>query len=72
MFFDQIEAITMKLSSYLNIKCDSCVGIRNITDDITAILMGTHIIVGTPSRIYDMINRKVLGNKNLKLSNHFY
>jgi translation initiation factor 4A len=51
----------MKLSSYLNIKCDSCVGINNITDDTTAILLGAHIIVGTPSRIYDMINRKVLG-----------
>jgi translation initiation factor 4A len=36
-------------------------------DDINALKNGQHIVVGTPGRIYDMINRNVLILNNLKM-----
>lgn len=44
-----------------------CIGGTNVQDDMRKLDMGTHIVVGTPGRVYDMISRKVLRTKAIKL-----
>lgn len=46
----------------------SCIGGTNVQEDMRKLDMGTqHIVVGTPGRVYDMISRKVLRTKAIKL-----
>lgn len=45
----------------------SCIGGTNVNEDMRKLDIGTHIVVGTPGRVYDMISRKVLRTKAIKL-----
>jgi len=54
------------LGTYCNISVHACIGGTQIMDDINAFRNGQQIVVGTPGRIYDMINRGLLVLKNLK------
>lgn len=45
----------------------SCIGGTNVQEDMRKLDKGTHIVVGTPGRVYDMISRKVLRTKAIKL-----
>lgn len=44
-----------------------CIGGTSIRSDIEKLRRGIHVVVGTPGRIYDMINRKALHVEDLKL-----
>lgn len=45
--------------------CHACIGGTNVREDIRKLEMGVHVVVGTPGRVYDMINRKALGKLHL-------
>ena len=51
----------------MNIQVHCCVGGKSIQDDIAKLEHGVHIVSGTPGRVYDMINRKALKTRNIKL-----
>jgi translation initiation factor 4A len=58
----QIKKVMSSIGEYSKVKVLALIGGTDIRSDIYALKDGVHVIVGTPGRIYDMINR---GNLNL-------
>mmetsp|Transcript_7213 Transcript_7213/g.8359 ORF Transcript_7213/g.8359 Transcript_7213/m.8359 type:complete len:280 (+) Transcript_7213:678-1517(+) len=50
----------------MNIKVHACVGGTAVRDDIRTLSSGVHIVVGTPGRVGDMINRRALRLDNIQ------
>lgn len=48
-------------------QCHACIGGTNVREDIRKLELGTHVVVGTPGRVFDMINRKVLRTNTIKM-----
>lgn len=48
------------LSPSLCLQVHACVGGTAVRDDIRTLQNGVHIVVGTPGRVFDMINRGAL------------
>jgi translation initiation factor 4A len=44
----------------MGVKCHACIGGTNVLDDIKRLETGVQIVVGTPGRVYDMLNRSAL------------
>jgi translation initiation factor 4A len=44
----------------MGISCHACIGGTNVRDDIKRLEGGVQIVVGTPGRVYDMLNRSAL------------
>ena len=62
----QIYEVAKSLGSYLPVSCYSATGGTPIREDMKAIDNGVQFIVGTPGRIFDLINRKVLRTDNIR------
>lgn len=46
----------------MNASCHACIGGTVVRDDVHKLQSQTiHVIVGTPGRVHDMINRRALG-----------
>jgi translation initiation factor 4A len=63
----QIQKVVLALGDYMGISCHACIGGTNVRDDIKRLEAGVQIVVGTPGRVYDMLNRSALHNKNIKM-----
>jgi translation initiation factor 4A len=63
----QIQKVVIALGDYLNAKCHACIGGTRVSDDITKLRSGVHIVVGTPGRVYDMLCRNVLRPDKIKM-----
>jgi len=63
----QIKKVLVSLGDYLGLTVHSCVGGTAVRDDIRTLQQGVHIVVGTPGRVYDMINRRVLRMEDVKM-----
>ncbi|EEB96072.1 hypothetical protein MPER_04854, partial [Moniliophthora perniciosa FA553] len=51
----------------MNIECHACVGGTNVRDDMAKLQEGIHVVVGTPGRVYDVINRRALKADAIKI-----
>lgn len=56
----QIVKVIMALGDFMNIKIHACVGGTAVRDDIRTLHEGVHVVVGTPGRVHDMIQRHAL------------
>eukprot|EP00382_Lankesteria_abbotti_P001496 CAMPEP_0113846954 /NCGR_PEP_ID=MMETSP0372-20130328/1595_1 /TAXON_ID=340204 /ORGANISM="Lankesteria abbotti" /LENGTH=403 /DNA_ID=CAMNT_0000816157 /DNA_START=39 /DNA_END=1246 /DNA_ORIENTATION=- /assembly_acc=CAM_ASM_000359 len=57
----QIQKVFLALGDYLGVKCHACVGGTDLRHDMTTLRSGVHIVVGTPGRVFDVIeNRRCL------------
>lgn len=56
----QIQKVVIALGDYMEVQVHACVGGTAVRDDIRTLQGGVHIVVGTPGRVYDMINRRAL------------
>lgn len=63
----QIEKVASSLGSYMGIKVYSATGGTPIRDDLRMLDRGVHFIVGTPGRIYDLMNRGSLNRQQIKV-----
>lgn len=63
----QILNVIKNISSYMNLRYNLCVGGTLIRDNIDELLKNPQIIIGTPGRVLDMINKKALNTRNLKV-----
>jgi len=63
----QIKKVMTSIGEYSKIKVLALIGGTDIRSDIYALKDGVHVIVGTPGRIYDMINRGNLKLEQLKV-----
>jgi translation initiation factor 4A len=63
----QIQKVMLALGDYMNVRIHSCVGGTAVRDDIRTLNDGVHVVVGTPGRVFDMINRGALRMDNIKV-----
>ena len=62
----QIYEVGKNIGSFLPVVCYCATGGTPIREDIRAIENGAQFIVGTPGRIYDLMNRNILKTENVK------
>jgi len=63
----QIQKVILAIGDYMNVQCHACIGGTSIGEDIRKLDYGQHVVSGTPGRVYDMIKRKNLRTRNIKL-----
>ncbi len=51
----------------MNIECHACIGGTNVREDMKALQDGPQVVVGTPGRVQDMIQRRVLKTDNMRM-----
>lgn len=59
--------MVIALGDHLNAKCHACIGGTNVREDVRQLESGAHVVVGTPGRVFDMINRRALRANTIKL-----
>ena len=55
------------VGDYMKVKVHACVGGTAVREDLGILRDGVHVVVGTPGRVYDMIQRGALKLNKLKL-----
>lgn len=63
----QIQKVVLALGDYMNAQCHACIGGTVVREDMRKLEAGVHIVVGTPGRVFDMINRRALDVNNIKM-----
>ncbi|ORY00927.1 ATP-dependent RNA helicase FAL1 [Basidiobolus meristosporus CBS 931.73] len=63
----QIQNVVLALGDYMNVQCHACIGGTSIGEDIRKLDYGQHVVSGTPGRVYDMIRRRNLRTRNIKM-----
>lgn len=64
---EQSQHVALALGDLMNAEVHAVIGGKSIQEDIRRLEHGVHIVSGTPGRVYDMINRRVLRTRSLKL-----
>jgi ATP-dependent RNA helicase len=57
----------MALGDYMNVQCHACIGGTNVGEDIRKLDYGQHVVSGTPGRVADMIRRRNLRTRHIKM-----
>ena len=63
----QVQKVILALGDYMNVQAHVCIGGTNVGEDIRKLDFGQHVVVGTPGRTFDMIRRRNLRTRNIKL-----
>ena len=63
----QIQKVMKAIGDYMKVVIHACVGGTAVREDIAKLREGVHVVVGTPGRVFDMINRNALRLRSLKL-----
>ena len=63
----QIQNVIRALGDYMNVRVHACVGGKKVSDDTKALSNGQHIVSGTPGRVLDMIKRRSITTRNVKM-----
>ncbi len=63
----QIANVMKSLGQHTKCSIHVCIGGQNSRDDMDALSRGVQIVVGTPGRVFDMINRGVLSTADLAM-----
>merc|ERR1712070_859955 len=64
---NQSHKVVCSIGDYLNIIAHACIGGTKVSDDIYMLRRGVHVVVGTPGRVFDMIERRALDVRHVKL-----
>ena len=51
----------------MSVKVHCCIGGRDVKDDVFNLEHGTHIVSGTPGRVFDMIRRRTFRTQSIKM-----
>ncbi|OQR69432.1 eukaryotic initiation factor 4A-III-like, partial [Tropilaelaps mercedesae] len=63
----QIQKVILALGDYMSVQCHACIGGTNLGEDIRKLDYGQHVVSGTPGRVYDMIKRRNLRTRGIKM-----
>ena len=59
----QTYKVVVALGDYMKVNCVPCIGGMSVKDDQARLEKGVHIVVGTPGRVFDVIQRRILGEE---------
>ena len=63
----QIQKVVVAIGDFMNVECHACIGGTSVRDDMKALQEGPQIVVGTPGRVQDMIQRRFLKTDSMKM-----
>lgn len=63
----QIQKVILALGDYMSVQCHACIGGTNVGEDIRKLDYGQHVVSGTPGRVFDMIRRRNLRTRSIKM-----
>lgn len=63
----QTRNVMMAFGEQMSARCHACIGGKSVGEDIRTLEAGVHVVSGTPGRVYDMIKRRVLKTKQMKM-----
>lgn len=63
----QIQSVVKHLSGYMNVQSHACVGGKNVGEDLKKLQRGQQVISGTPGRVLDILKRRQLNSRNIKM-----
>jgi ATP-dependent RNA helicase len=63
----QIKSVVLALGDYMNVQCHACIGGTSMSEDIKKLEYGQHVVSGTPGRVFDMIRRRHLRTRHIKM-----
>lgn len=63
----QIQKVVVAIGDFMQIECHACIGGTSVRDDMKALQDGPQVVVGTPGRVQDMIQRRVLKTDSMKM-----
>ncbi|KAI9830802.1 MAG: translation initiation factor eIF4A [Phylliscum demangeonii] len=63
----QIQKVVVAIGDFMKIDCHACIGGTSVRDDMRALQDGPQVVVGTPGRVQDMIQRRFLKTDSIKM-----
>ncbi|XP_073308287.1 eukaryotic initiation factor 4A-3 [Primulina huaijiensis] len=63
----QTEKVILAIGDYINIQAHACIGGKSVGEDIRKLEHGVQVVSGTPGRVCDMIKRRTLRTRSIKL-----
>jgi translation initiation factor 4A len=63
----QIHAVATSIGEPMKVKAYAAMGKTPVRDDVRALDRGVHFLVGTPGRIYDLMNRRAFPTTHIKV-----
>ncbi|OBA20945.1 DEAD-domain-containing protein [Metschnikowia bicuspidata var. bicuspidata NRRL YB-4993] len=63
----QIHSVIMNLGSSMNVQTHACIGGKQMGEDTRKLAQGQHIVSGTPGRVLDVIKRRTLATRGVKI-----
>jgi ATP-dependent RNA helicase len=64
---EQTQKVLTALGDFMAVQCHACIGGKSIGDDIRRLDYGVHVVSGTPGRVFDMLKRRNLRARQLKM-----
>jgi ATP-dependent RNA helicase len=64
---EQTQKVLLALGDYMSARCHACIGGKSIGEDIKRLEAGVHVVSGTPGRVFDMIQRRHLRTRSIKV-----
>ncbi|KAK9052627.1 hypothetical protein SSX86_029257 [Deinandra increscens subsp. villosa] len=63
----QTEKQILAIGDFISIQAHACIGGKSVGEDIRKLEHGVHVVSGTPGRVCDMIKRRTLRTRAIKL-----
>ncbi|KAL6547658.1 hypothetical protein OROHE_009363 [Orobanche hederae] len=63
----QTEKVILAIGDFMNVHAHACIGGKSVGEDIRKLEHGVHVVSGTPGRVCDMIKRRTLRTRSIKL-----
>ncbi|KAF9977503.1 translation initiation factor eIF4A [Actinomortierella ambigua] len=62
----QIQKVVIALGDFMKVTCHACIGGTSVREDQRKLGEGSQVVVGTPGRVLDMINRGFMKTDHIK------
>lgn len=62
-----LQKVVVTIGEFISVECHACFGRNSACDDMKALQDGPQVVVGTPSRVHDMIQRGFLKVDAIKI-----
>jgi len=63
----QTDKVILAIGDFMNVQTHCCIGGKSVGEDIRKLDHGVHVVSGTPGRLFDMIKRRTLRTRQIKL-----
>ena len=63
----QIQSVVLAIGKHLQVNCQAFVGGVTVRDDVARLEAGVQVVVGTPGRVFDLIQRGIFKTDRLRI-----